>query len=177
MSQREKLIRPVFSAMLLAAALLLPFLTGQIQEIGKMLCPMHIPVLICGFICGKYYGAAIGLIAPILRSAIFGMPLMSPSAIAMSIELLAYGFFAGLLYEIFPKKIPYIYASLIISMLIGRIVWGGAMLLIAGVSETSFSFSAFLAGAFTSSILGIIVHILIIPLVVIALRKTKIMAK
>ena len=140
-----------------------------------MLCPMHVPVLLCGFICGKYYGLAVGLSAPLLRSAIFGMPLMFPSAVAMAIELMTYGFIAGLLYEIFPKKIPYIYASLICAMLCGRIVWGGVMFLIAGLGETSFSFSAFLAGAFTNAIPGIIIHIALIPVIVIALRKTKIM--
>ena len=34
------------SALFLALALVLPFLTGQIPEVGSMLCPMHIPVLL-----------------------------------------------------------------------------------------------------------------------------------
>ena len=40
------------SAMFMAIAFVLPFLTGQIPQIGSMLCPMHIPVLLCGFFCG-----------------------------------------------------------------------------------------------------------------------------
>ena len=39
-----------YAALFLAIAMVLPFLTGQIPEIGSMLSPMHIPVLLCGFI-------------------------------------------------------------------------------------------------------------------------------
>ena len=83
------------SAMLLALALVLPFLTGQIPEIGSMLLPMHIPVLLCGFLCGWQWGLIVGFIAPLLRSVLFGMPPMVNVAIPMAFELAAYGAFAG----------------------------------------------------------------------------------
>ena len=41
-----------YAALFLALAMVLPFLTAQIPEIGSMLSPMHIPVLLCGFLCG-----------------------------------------------------------------------------------------------------------------------------
>ena len=67
MNNRNKILRLVFAAMFLALAYVMPFLTGQIPEIGSMLCPMHIPVLLCGFICGWPWGLLVGLIAPLLR--------------------------------------------------------------------------------------------------------------
>ena len=60
------------SGLFLALGLLLPFLTGQIPNIGKMMLPMHIPVLLAGFVCGWPYGLVVGLICPLLRSVTFG---------------------------------------------------------------------------------------------------------
>ena len=87
----------VLSAMFLAIGIVLPFFTGQIPQIGKMLLPMHLPVFLCGLICGWQYGLAVGLILPVMRSSIFFMPAMFPTAIAMSFELAAYGAVAGFL--------------------------------------------------------------------------------
>ena len=101
----------VLSAMFLALAMVLPLLTGQIPQIGKMLSPMHIPVLLCGFFCGPWYGLLVGAIAPVLRSLIFGMPALFPNAFIMCFELATYGCVSGLLYKLLPKKIPYIYVS------------------------------------------------------------------
>ena len=80
-----------YAALFLALCLVLPMLTGQIPRIGSMLLPMHIPVLLCGLVCGWQYGAAVGFVAPLLRSVLFGMPPMYPVAIAMAFELLTYG--------------------------------------------------------------------------------------
>ncbi len=164
-----------FSGLFLALCLLLPFLTMQIPQIGKMLSPMHIPVFICGFVCGAPYGALVGLAAPILRSFIFGMPLMFPDAVCMAPELAVYGLCAGSLYKLLPKKIPYIYVSLAGAMLAGRAAWGAVRYLVAGIQNTEFSFSMFLAGAFTNAVPGIICHILLVPIVVMALRRAKVM--
>lgn len=76
--------------------LVLPFFTAQIPSIGSMLLPMHIPVLICGFVCGGPYGLLVGAIVPLLRSVMFGMPPMLV-AIPMAFELAAYGFMTGFL--------------------------------------------------------------------------------
>ena len=69
----------ILAALCLALAMLLPFLTGQIQTLGNMLCPMHIPVLLCAYICGYRWAAAVGFISPLLRYAIFGMPPIMPA--------------------------------------------------------------------------------------------------
>lgn len=118
-----RVLKLTYSALYLAIALVLPFLTGQIPQIGSMLCPMHIPALLCGFVCGWPWGLAVGFISPLLRSVLFGMPDMFPTAVAMAFELAAYGAASGLLYRVLPKKIGSIYAALVLSMIAGRLVW------------------------------------------------------
>lgn len=163
--------RMTFAALFLAIALVLPFLTGQIPEIGKMLSPMHIPVLLCGFMCGWPWGLAVGLIAPLLRSVLFGVPVMFPGAVAMSFELAVYGGLSGWLYSVLPRKKWISYAVLFISMIAGRLVWGAVRALLAGFSGDSFTARMFLAGAVTNAIPGIILHIVLIPILVIVLEQ------
>ena len=163
--------RMVFAALRLALALVLPFLTGQIPQIGSALCPMHLPVLLCGFLCGWPWGLAVGFIAPLLRSVIFGMPPMIPTALAMAFELATYGALAGFLYRKFPKTIPGIYASLLIAMICGRLVWGVVRLILAGVQGNGFTFAMFLSGAITTAIPGIIAQLVLIPAIVYAMEK------
>lgn len=160
----------VVSALCLALCIVLPFLTGQIPEIGGMLCPMHIPVFLCAFLCGPYYAGAVGLIAPVMRSLMFTMPPLFPTAISMSFELLTYGLAAGIIYKVMPKKVYSIYISLISSMLAGRAVLGIVNTILLG---SSYTFSAFIAGAFVNAFPGMILHIILIPLLVIALNKTR----
>ena len=161
-----------YAALFLALALVLPFLTGQIPQIGSALSPMHIPVLLCGFLVGWPWGLAVGFIAPLLRSVIFGMPVMVPGAVAMAFELAVYGLVSGILYRLLPKKKWSIYVTLIVAMLAGRVVWGIARLIIAGLSGNSFTWALFLAGAFTNAIPGIILHIILIPVIVMVLERT-----
>ena len=116
----------VLAAMFLALGLVLPFLIGQIPTIGQMLSPMHLPVMLCGFICGPVYGAVVGFICPLLRGAMFGMPPIFPGGIAMAFELCTYGLVTGIAFRALKnmKRLPRIYVTLVIAMLIGRVVWG-----------------------------------------------------
>ena len=163
--------RLVYAAVCLALAFVLPFLTGQIPQIGSMLSPMHLPVLLCGFLCGWPYGLAVGFAAPLLRSLILGMPPMMPTAAAMAFELAAYGALSGLFCRVFPKKTGYLYLSLLLAMLGGRAVWGLAMWLIMGLSGGAFTLAAFWTGAFVRALPGIAVQIVLVPLIVLALRR------
>ena len=174
MKIRNPVLKLVFAAMFLALSYVLPFLTGQIPEIGSMLCPMHIPVLLCGFICGWPWGLVVGLTAPLLRSLTLGMPPLFPTAVCMAFELAAYGAVAGIMHKILPKKKVSIYGSLLIAMIIGRIVWGCAMYIFMGINGGAFTFTAFIAGAFTNAIPGIIVQIILIPVLVMLLENPKI---
>ncbi len=160
-----------FSAMFLALCFVLPMINFGSTQIGNMISPMHIPVLICGFVCGWQYGLTVGAVAPLLRSVIVGMPPMYPIAAGMAFELAAYGLLSGLFYKLFPKKNIYIYPALILSMLGGRCIWGVARYIMAGLSGTNFGISMFVAGAFTNAIPAIIVHIILIPPVVMAFKK------
>lgn len=170
-SYRIHIQKLVLAALCLALCMVLPFLTGQIPEIGSMLSPMHIPVLLCGFICGPVWAALIGAVAPLLRFALFGMPPLFPVGAAMCFELAVYGLVSGLLYGLLPKRKASIYVSLLAAMLVGRIVWGVVRMIISGVGGSAFTWAAFLSGAFTSAIPGIILHIVLIPLLVIALER------
>ena len=164
----------VYAAVCLALCMLLPFLTGQIPQIGSALSPMHIPVLLAGFLCGPWWAMAVGFVAPMLRHVWLGMPPLI-TAIAMSFELAAYGLFSGLLYRLLPKKTVNIYVSLISAMILGRIVWGIAMVVISGVSGSAFTWSAFIAGALLNAVPGIILHIVLIPILVMALKRAKVL--
>lgn len=171
----NKLQKMILSALFLALAYVMPFLTGQIPEIGAMLCPMHIPILVCGFVCGWQWGLAVGFIAPLFRSLILGMPSLFPVAVCMAFELLTYGAVSGLMYKILPKKKLYIYCSLIIAMIVGRIVWGIAMLVCMGINGDGFGLTAFWAGAITNAIPGIVLQIVLIPAIIMLLEKTKLL--
>lgn len=170
MNNLKKLI---VSAMFLALGIVLPFLTGQIQQIGNMLLPMHIPVLLCGFICGWKYGFVVGFILPILRSLMFAMPPMYPMALSMSFELAAYGFLSGYLYYgLSARGLKEIYISLISAMVFGRIVWGISQVLMIGTVK--FTLGVFIAGALLDSIPGIVIQLILIPTVVTALKRVNI---
>ena len=170
----QKLKNLVLTAMFLAIGLVLPFLTGQIPEIGSMLLPMHIPVFLCCYICSWQYGMALGFILPLMRSMIFHMPTLYPGAIAMAFEMATYGLVAGyIFYKSKYKCTKALYKSMIISMLAGRVVWGIAQVILLGISGNAFTFSAFIAGAFAKAVPGIIIQLILIPAIMVALGRAK----
>ncbi len=167
-----KLKKLILSGIFIAIAIILPFFTGQLPQIGAMISPMHIPALLCGFVCGWPYGAIAGFISPLLRSILTGgFPPMFPTAIAMAFELFGYGTFTALLSGIFGKSTKGIYISLVLSMILGRIIWGVVMFMLTIAAGSTFTFALFVAGAFTNAIPGIIIHIVIIPFIVIMFKK------
>ena len=169
--RRISVLKLVLSALFLALGIVLPFLTGQLQQIGNMLLPMHLPILVCGFVCGWPYGLAVGAVTPLLRSLLFGRPPLMPTAAAMAFELAVYGAVTGLLYAKLPKKNWSIYASLIIAMAAGRVVWGIVSVPLHGIANSAFSFRAFAAGALLNAVPGIILQLVLVPLIVMALKR------
>ena len=170
--KREEIYRLSLAAMLLAVGYVLPLLTGQIREIGNMLLPMHIPVMLTGLLCGARYGFAVGLIMPVTRSLIFGMPAMFPNAVGMSAELATYGLVIGLLYASSRHKCIFaLYRSLIISRLVGRAAWGLVMTALLGFFADGFTLAAFLSGAFLNALPGIAVQLVLIPAVMLLARR------
>ena len=162
-----------YAAMCLALCMVLPFLPGQIPQVGSALCPMHLPVLLAGFLCGPWWAMAVGAAAPLLRHFWLHMPPLI-TAIGMTFELAAYGLVSGLLYRKLPKTPAGIYGSLVTAMVSGRVVWGCAMVVILGVTGSVFTWSAFVAGALVNAIPGIVLQLVVIPLLVLALRRAKI---
>lgn len=169
---REQIKNLVMAAMLLAVGIVLPFFTGQIPQIGSMLLPMHLPVLVCGLVCGWSYGGIIGFLLPLFRYVLFGMPPM-PNGLAMAFELAAYGMIAGFLYNHSRWQcIVSLYRSLISAMIGGRVVWGIVRIIMTGVAGEAFTWQMFLAGAFLNAIPGIILQLVLIPSLMLALDRT-----
>lgn len=170
--QRKTLINMVLSAMFIALGIVLPFFTGQIPQIGSMLLPMHIPVLLCGLICGWQYGLIVGFVTPLLRCALFTMPPFI-TALAMAFELATYGLVTGLMYGRCKWKcIVSLYRTLLTAMVCGRVVWGLVMVFISGATGDVFTWQAFITGSVLNAIPGIILQLILIPSVMLGLGKT-----
>ena len=160
------------SAMFLALGMILPFFTGQIRQIGNMLLPMHFPVFLCGLICGWPYGLTIGFILPLFRSFTFSMPVLFPTATSMAFELATYGFLSGFFYNRSRHQcIVALYRSLVLSMLSGRLVWGMVQYILLGLSGKGFTWAMFLAGAFLNAIPGICLQLILIPAIMVTLKR------
>ncbi len=168
-------LKLVFSALFLALSIILPTVISMgSPQLGQTFLPMHIPIMLCGIICGTPYGIVIGLISPLLKSVITGLPVIT-TAISMAFELATYGGMCGMLYKAFPKKIGYIYPNLLISMIVGRIVNGAVQYLIMTASDNDFLLKSFITLTTINALPGIVIQLALIPLIVLALRKTRFM--
>ena len=173
--KNENIKKLSYSAILMAIGLVLPFFTGQIPEIGNMLLPMHLPVIVAGLVVGAKYGAAVGFILPLLRSLLFSRPVLYPSAVAMAFELCALAAATGWLFARSKHKCIYsLYRALLVGIILSRAVWGVAMSLLMLGGDGSFTFSVFIASAFVTSALGIILELILVPLIMIALGRAHI---
>ncbi len=162
------------TAMFLALGIMLPFLFGQIPQIGSMLLPMHIPVFLCSFICGVKYGFCVAVVLPIFRSLVFSRPNLYPEAIAIACEMAVYALIAGFLYNKSKWKcIKALYKSMIIAMIFGRVVRVFVQLALLGIANLPFSFGAMLSGILINGIPGIILQLVLIPSIMLLLHRTK----
>lgn len=172
LKQTKKL---TLAAMFFAIGLILPLFIAQIPTIGQMLLPMHIPVLLCGLMVGWEYGLIVGFFLPLVRSILFGMPAMFPNAVSMAFELATYGLVIGWLYGHAKWQcVKSLYRCMISAMLAGRLVWGVVRIVLLGMSGVPFGWQLFLAGAFFNAIPGIILQLIMIPALMVALNKAKI---
>ena len=172
----KQIRKMTYAAVLLALAVLMPRVAGLIPDIGKTLNLMHIPVLLCGFLCGWSWGLAVGFTAPLLSSAINGMPGIFPDAVVMAFELATYGAAAGAMYRLLPRKLKAgrIYIALLAAMLAGRVVYAAAYLLLTGLGlvQINEAWLAFVWGrAFVKPFPGIVLQIVLVPLLVMALER------
>ena len=75
----------VFTAVCCALCVVLPVAFHSIQNAGSVFLPIHIPVLLCGLVCGWPYGLTCGFLGPLLSSLVTQMPPLG-MAPAMMIE-------------------------------------------------------------------------------------------
>jgi len=168
--------RLIFAGLCVALGVVLPVAFHSIANAGSILLPMHIPVLLCGLVCGWPFGLACGALTPLLSSLFTGMPpaAMLPSMIA---ELAVYGLVSGLLMQKIKtgKLLLDLYLSLIAAMLAGRLVFGllNALIFRAG----SFSLPLWLTASFVTALPGIIIQLIVLPVLVLALQKTKLISE
>ncbi len=176
--KRQRTATLVYAAMCLALCQVLPLLTGQVPRIAQLFSPMHIPVLLAGFLCGPWWAMAVGFLAPPLRHVLFHIPAY-PTFVAMAFELAAYGLVSGLLYRLLPRRTPYIYVTLIAAMLLGRAVSGLTNLVLysLGAREGSYTMAMFLSAHFLNAWPALLLHILLIPVLVLALQRAGIIEK
>ena len=108
-----------------------------------------------------------------MRSFLFGMPPLFPTAISMAFELLTYGLTVGLLYSRSRWQcIRALYRCLLAAMVAGRAVWGVVQAVLLGLSGSAMTMQIFLAGALLNAIPGIILQLILIPVVMLALNRT-----
>ena len=161
----------VFTAACAALCLVLPMAFHAVPNAGSIFLPMHIPVLLCGLICGWPYGGVCGLIGPLISSLLTGMP---PAAMlpSMMIECCVYGFASGLLMKFVYTKYAVVdlYISLVAAMAAGRAVAGlaKAWIFTPGVSPFAWVTTSLAAG-----IPGIVIQLILMPMVVFALTRAK----
>lgn len=160
----------VFAALCVAIGLALPQALHMIPNAGGVFLPMHIPVLLSGFLCGGPLGLLVGLVTPLVSSLLTGMP---PAALlpSMMCELAVYGLVAGVLYRHLRTKSAAagIYISLVGAMLAGRIVSGLVRALIFNTGE--YSLQIWVTGAFVTALPGVIIQLVLLPALIGILQK------
>lgn len=161
----------VYTAICISLGLLLP-MVNKIPgaNLGAILLPMHIPVLLAGFLCGIPYATFCGLILPLLNFVLTGMPPIYPVGISMMFELGAYGCITAVLYRVTKGNV---FVSLLGSMVGGRIVMGIANTILWGMKGNTYGLSVFLTSAFVNALPGITIQLIIIPIILYSLKKAK----
>ncbi len=160
----------VLAALFTAAGVILPIVFHWFGMAGFIFLPMHIPVLLCGYICGSRYGAACGVLVTVLSSLFTGMPPMYPIGVTMIFELLAYGALAGYTYKLWKSKPWGIFASLISTMIGGRIVLALVNWALWGMFGFNITAEAFLMGTFVTALPGIIIQLIAVPVIMLTIK-------
>lgn len=173
--QKIPLFPYIVSSLMIALGIVLPFLTGSNPQLGSIFLLMHIPALLTGLILGPRYGLIVGLITPILRSLLVGMPPLFPVALVMMFELGAYGFFIGFIKKALPKYDLSAVIALVLSMILGRMVWGLAAFIFYPLAGFNFNLNIFMTSAFITGLPGIGIQLVLIPLLYFSLQKTHVL--
>ena len=173
MNKMSHIKRLSITALCIALCYVLPIAFHAVG-LGSILSPMHIPVLLCGLLCGGWYGLLCGIIGPVVSSLVGGMP-QFPMLVRMVPELCVYGLACGLSMKYIRtgSVAGDVYISMGISMLAGRIVGGIATAIFYAVTSGVYSIALWATGYFVESLPGIVAHLIFVPLLVITLEKAK----
>lgn len=176
MKEMSSVKRSCISAVCIALCYVLPLVFHAFGA-GEVFLPMHIPVLLCGLLCGAGYGAFCGIAGPVLSCVLSGMP-SATGLISMVPELCVYGLASGLTLRFVHTKNTYadLYLALVAAMLLGRVAGGVAKVLfyLSGMSGmTALSMPLLASTYFVQSIPGIVIQLIILPTLVFTLMKAR----
>lgn len=170
--KKSSTLKLVLAGLFTAMGVGLPIAFHAFSLSGSIFLPMHIPVMLCGIVCGWRYGMITGIIVPMISSFLTGMPPLYPVGVAMALELAAYGTIIGIL-----SGRMNIIAALVGAMLGGRVVLGISNVILMGLAGKSYTFSAFIAGAFVTALPGIILQLILVPAIYLILEKSNLLEK
>lgn len=170
--KKRKMFNIIFTGICIAIGLILPKFIHiiPISNPGSILLPMHIPVLLCGFISGLPYGIICGVTLPLLSFLVTGMPPVFPVGIAMAFELATYGALTAIFYQMMKGRV---FFSLVGAMIGGRIVLGLVNIILYSFTDNVYGFTFFLTSAFVTALPGIIIQLIIIPAIMKAIEHAK----
>ncbi|MBQ9980242.1 MAG: ECF transporter S component [Oscillospiraceae bacterium] len=164
------------TALCIAFCYVLPIVFHAVG-LGSTFLPIHIPVMVCGIICGPLFGAVCGIAGPVLSSVLTGMPPMA-KMVYMLPEIVVYGLLCGLLIKVIRTKNLYgaVYFALVPAMIAGKIIAGVARALLYAPEAGQFTIAAWAVSYFAESLPGIILHLIVVPAIVFALVKARVVA-
>lgn len=172
MRQLSSVKMACMTAVCIALCYVLP-LAFHALGLGSVFSPMHIPVLLCGMVCGWGYGLFCGIAGPVLSSVLSGMP-SAVGLITMVPELAVYGIVSGMMMKLVRtgKLSADLYLSLVAAMLLGRIAGGIASALFYMGTGRAFSVALWAASYLAGTLPGMLVHLIFVPLLVFMLMKS-----
>ncbi len=158
----------VLASFFIALGIVLPIAFHAIGQ-GAAFLPMHIPVLLAGFVLNAPFAIIVGITTPILSSLLTSTPPVFPVLPFMTFELATYGLMTSILYRRLKLNV---YVSLVGAMISGRLVATIVVWIM-----TSFFFvklptpMVWLSGVVMAGIPGIIIQLLLVPVLVFGLDK------
>ncbi len=172
MKQMSSVKRGCIAAVCVALCCVLPQAFHTVG-LGSTLSPMHIPVLLCGLVCGGMYGLLCGILGPLLSSVLTGMP-PAAALVGMLPELAVYGLVAGLLLNRIRTGKLYadLYIALGVAMFLGRVAGGIAKALFF-TGEGGYTLTLWVSSYLIGAIPSIVCHLIVIPILVVMLMKAR----
>lgn len=165
--------RTTLCAMCIALCYVLPIAFHSVG-LGSFLSPMHIPVLLCGLVCGGFSGLLCGIIGPCLSSLLSGMPPVM-MLVRMIPELCVYGLVGGLMMNLRTgKTVKDVYLSLMAAMVAGRIAGGIASAIFYTVTTGVYSVGLWMTSYFVEAVPGIVAHLILVPLLYATLERARV---